>query len=61
MLKGAKQKLWNIPSTSTEKGFKIMGIPAFRYFHNGELVHKSVGGMDTEMIHAQLSRLLYHD
>ena len=23
MLKGAKQKLWNIPSTSTEKGLQI--------------------------------------
>lgn len=43
------------------KRFKIMGIPAFRYFHNGELVHKSVGGMDTERIHEQLSELLYHD
>ena len=43
------------------KRFRIMGIPAFRYFHNGELVHKSVGGMDTERIHEQLSELLYHD
>lgn len=43
------------------KRFKIMGIPAFRYFHNGELVHKSVGGMDTGMIHEQIANMLYHD
>ena len=43
------------------KRFKIMGIPAFRYYHNGKLVHKSVGGMDMEGIHKQLSELLYHD
>lgn len=43
------------------KRFRIMGIPAFRYFHNGEMVHESAGGMDTERIHAQLSELLYHE
>lgn len=42
------------------KRFKIMGIPAFQYYHNGELVHKSVGGMDLEQIHKQLSELLYY-
>ena len=41
--------------------YKIMGIPAFRYFHNGQVVHQSVGGMDTERIHRELAELLYHD
>ncbi len=41
--------------------YKIMGIPAFRYFHNGQVVHQSVGGMDTERIHRELAEFLYHD
>ncbi len=43
------------------KRFRIMGIPAFRFFKNGELVHKSTGGMDTERIHEELAKMLYHD
>ncbi|MCB7302900.1 thioredoxin family protein [Bariatricus massiliensis] len=41
--------------------YKIFGIPAFKYFHNGKLVHESVGGMEAEQIYANLAELLYHD
>ncbi|XCP83876.1 thioredoxin family protein [Roseburia hominis] len=46
---------------SLARRFKIFGIPAFRYYHNGKLVHESVGGMDKELIHKQLARMLYHE
>lgn len=39
--------------------FKIMGIPAFRYFKNGELIHESTGGMDVAGIHKELAKMLY--
>ena len=41
------------------KHFHIFGIPAFRYFYKGELMHESVGGMDTRMLHEQIAKMLY--
>jgi len=43
------------------KRFDIKGIPAFFYFYNGEVVHKSVGGMTTKEIRKQVAAMLYRE
>lgn len=39
--------------------FEISALPTFLYFWNGRIVHKSVGGMDREMIDKQIAAMLY--
>ncbi len=41
------------------KRYNIVGVPTFQYFHNGKLVHKNSGGMDTAHIHKELAEMLY--
>lgn len=39
--------------------FGISALPTFLYFRNGEIVHKSIGGMDRKMIDQQVAAMLY--
>ncbi len=39
--------------------FGISGLPTFLYFRDGQMVHKSVGGMDRKMIDREVAAMLY--
>ena len=39
--------------------FDIRSLPTFLYFREGEIVHKSIGGMDENRIHKELAQMLY--
>lgn len=39
--------------------FGISALPTFLYFRKGEIVHKSIGGMDRKMIDQQVAAMLY--
>ena len=39
--------------------FEISALPTFLYFRNGQIVHKSVGGMDRKLIDQQVAAMLY--
>lgn len=41
------------------KRFDIKALPTFVYFRKGKEVHRNVGGMELEHIHAQLACMLY--
>lgn len=43
----------------TAQRFGISALPTFVYFRNGEIVHRSVGGMDRKMIDQQVAVMLY--
>lgn len=43
------------------KRFDVKGIPAFFYFCNGEVVHKSVGGMTIKEIRENVAKMLYRE
>lgn len=41
--------------------FDIIGLPTFLYFCDGEIVHRSDGGMDLRRIQEELAAMLYRE
>lgn len=39
--------------------FEIIGLPTFLCFYNGEVIHRTEGGMDQNRLRAELAVMLY--
>ncbi len=42
------------------KRYQINGVPTLKFFHNGEVVHEVMGGMDSDHLKQHISKMLYN-